>query len=153
MSHGKVTKGYMPDTGEVTVTGTFDPDDPEVDFARIIFLAVQGEGRDAAVARGEGSWIRDEAVEWSGTMERHGDLRLGPSNREFSLRKRTRGIAISVVVKPGRLLERVDEFPPDTESQEGDVVFDPPSIETLTWCADFAIVPSSGTGIPSSDPT
>jgi len=148
MSHGKVTKGYMPDTGEVTVTGTFDPDDPEVDFARIIFLVVQGEGRDATVARGEGSWIRGKAVEWTGTMERHGDLGLGPSNREFSLGERSRGIAISVVVKPGRLLERADEFPADTESQEGDVLFDPPSIETLTWCADFAIV--SGTGPPSS---
>ena len=46
MSHGKFTAGYLPAAGDVTVTGPFRPDDDEVNFARIIFLVVQGMTRD-----------------------------------------------------------------------------------------------------------
>ncbi len=39
-----------------------------------------------------------------------------------------RGIALSVVIKPGTILDG------------GRKKFDPPSIESLTWCADFHFV-------------
>ena len=53
MSHGKFTKGYLPAVGDVTVTGPFDPDDGEVNFARIVFLVVQGTARNTVVVRGK----------------------------------------------------------------------------------------------------
>ena len=38
-----------------------------------------------------------------------------------------RGIALSVVIKPGSVFDRGRKF-------------DPPTIESLTWCADFKFV-------------
>jgi hypothetical protein len=130
MGHGKFTKAYLPATGDVIVTGPFDPDDEKVNLAKIIFLVVQVQDRDTVVVRGEGVWKRDPGggeTEWFGTVPRHGDLDLGPSNKELREEggRMTRGIALSVVVQPSRVL------------QSG---FDPPSIEALTWCADLQIV-------------
>jgi hypothetical protein len=130
MSHGKFTKGYLPATGDVTVTGPFRPDDAEVNFARIIFLVVQGRGADTLVVRGEGEWRRDPGgnkTEWRGTVARSGDLELGPSDKELQVEpgRTTRGIALSIVVQPGHV-------------ENGE--FDPPSIEALNWCADLEIV-------------
>jgi hypothetical protein len=130
MSHGKFTKGYLPAAGDVTVTGPFRPDDAEVDFAKVVFLVVQGRAQDTVVVRGEGEWKRDpgaNSTEWRGTCPRFGDPALGGSDKELEEEsgRLTRGIALSVVVQPGRV-------------EDGE--FDPPSIEALNWCADLEIV-------------
>jgi hypothetical protein len=133
MGHGKFTKAYLPAAGDVTVIGPFNPDDDEVDFAKLVFLVVQGRAEDTVVVRGEGTWHRDpsrpprERTEWRGTCKRFGDPRLGPSDKELQEEpgRRTRGIAVSIVVQLGRV-------------EDGE--FDPPSIESLNWCADLEIV-------------
>jgi hypothetical protein len=145
MSHGKFTTGYLPPAGDVTVTGPFNPDDDEVDFARIIFLVVQGRAQDTIVVRGEGEWHRAQPgsvrTEWRGTCPRHGDPALGPSGNELQEEsgRLTRGIALSVLVQPGHLLRNDELLPPGEEPKEGDT-FDPPAIEALNWCADLEIV-------------
>lgn len=148
MGHGKFTKGYLPAQGDVTVTGPFDPDDPEVDVARIVFLVVQGRAQDTVVVRGTGEWNRNQGAEWRGTVQRRGDLALGPSARALQVDdgRLTRGIALSVVVQPGHVLKNGKVFPrgkkpKPTELKSGSAsAFDPPAIEALTWCADFEIV-------------
>ena len=152
MSHGKFTKVYLPAVGDVTVTGPFDPDDGEVNFAKIIFLVVQvrardqGTARDTVVVRGEGEWTRDEGgneTEWRGTVPRHGDLALGPSDDELQVEsgRLTRGIALSIVVQPGHVLQGGTVLPRGEEPEQGvAIAFDPSSIEALNWCADLEIV-------------
>ena len=148
MGHGKFTKGYLPAQGDVTVTGPFDPDDPEVDFARIAFLVVQGRAQDTVVVRGNGEWHRNLGPEWRGTVPRRGNLALGPSAKALQVDdgRLTRGIALSVVVQPGHVLKNGKVFPrgkkpKPTELKSGAApAFDPPAIEALTWCADFEIV-------------
>jgi len=133
MSHGKFSKGYLPTAGNVTVIGPFNPDDEEVDFARIVFLVVQGRAQDTVVVRGEGEWHRDktrppsERTEWRGVCPRHGNPDLGSSGKDLEEEsgRLTRGIALSIVVQRGRV-------------EDGE--FDPPSIEALNWCADLEIV-------------
>jgi hypothetical protein len=113
MSHGKFTKGYLPAVGDVTVTGPFDPDDGEVNFARIIFLVVQGRPRDqgtvrdTVVVRGTGVWNRNQGAEWRGTVQRRGVLALGPSARALQVirrltRDRTRSHSARHVLQGGR---------------------------------------------------
>jgi hypothetical protein len=94
----------LPRQGRVPVKGPFKPQDRAVNTARVLFLIVQGEGE---VDR------RGKRVGGEGT----GTLKLGLA----------RGIALSVVVKPGSVFDRGRKF-------------DPPAIETLTWCADFKFV-------------
>jgi hypothetical protein len=131
MSHGKITAGNLPNTGDLTVTGPFRPDDAAVNFANIIFVVVQGmpgaSAKDTVVVRGEGAWNRPVGggtADWSGTAPRNGDPALGPSTNDLQVGP-ARGIALSVAVQPGSVLPNGD--------------FDPPSIETLTWCANFDI--------------
>ena len=56
----------LPPQGPVPIKGPFDPQDPAVDAARVLFLIVQGEGKDAVIVNGEGTWNRPSGVEWSG---------------------------------------------------------------------------------------
>jgi hypothetical protein len=124
MSHGKFSSPVaLPSAGRVTVTGPFDPDDPEVNFARVLFLVIQGNGPNTVVVPGQGWWSRGNG-DWSGDIQRNGVADLGPSTADLQTGV-ARGIAVSIVIKPGKVL------PDDT--------FDPPSIEALTWCADFMI--------------
>jgi hypothetical protein len=124
MSHGKFSQVDLPPEGRGVVTGPFDPQDEKVNFAKILFLIVQGKGRDTVVVPGQGAWSRD-AGEWSGMVQRRGVPDLGGSDGELRPDEIARGIAVSIVVKPGEVL--------------GDDTFDAPSIEALTWCADFMI--------------
>jgi len=132
MSVGKFHQVDLPPgTGRVTVTGPFDPQDDSVNFAKILFLVVQGDrGGDVAVIPGEGSWSRGSG-DWTGTMQRTGVPDLGGTDRELRAGEIARGIAVSIVVKPGKM--ETDDF-------------DPPSIEALTWCANFMIGPSGSGG-------
>ena len=130
MSHGKITAGELPAGGALTVTGPFRPDDPKVDFAKVVFVVVQrmhgAPAEDTVVVRGEGEWNRPNSgtADWSGTAPRKGDDALGPSTQDLQVGP-ARGIALSVAVQPGSVLPGGH--------------FDPPSIEALTWCANFNI--------------
>jgi hypothetical protein len=108
----------------VPIMGPFKPQDSKVDAARVLFLIVQGEGEDAVIVDGEGTWRRG-GNKWLGTAPRKGrrvgggmgTLQQGPA----------RGIALSVVIKPEEVLDNPRRV-------------EPPSIETLTWCANFKFV-------------
>jgi hypothetical protein len=153
MSHGKFDPVDLPSQGRVTVTGPFDPQDPKVHFARVLFLVVQGAGTDTIVIPGEGTWSRGGG-NWRGTVQRRGVPDLGGSDRELRANEIARGIAVSIVVKPGRVLVNGEELPPGKEPDSGDkVTFDPPSIEALTWCADFAVKAPPGQATSQTDPS
>ena len=139
MSVGKFTKGYLPDSGGLIVTGPFNPGDERVRFARVLFLIVQGEGWDAKVVPGMGAWNKADGGGWIGAAKRYGDKDIGPSEGELSPDEIARGIAVSLVIKPGRVLTNGEELARDAAGETDRVVFDPPSVEALTWCADFPI--------------
>jgi hypothetical protein len=77
------------------------------------------------VVDGEGTWKRASGDDWSGTAPRTG-RRVGGGTGALEPGL-ARGIALAVVIKPGTV-------PP------GGHRFDPPAIETLTWCANFKFV-------------
>jgi hypothetical protein len=127
MTHGRFDRKLpLPKSGRITIKGPFNPQDAKVDSAKVLFLIVQGEGDDAVIVDGEGMWNRANGNEWSGTTARRGKHAggkgTGPLHRGLA-----RGIALSVVIKPGKTFD-------------GGRKFDPPTIESLTWCADFEFV-------------
>ena len=127
MSHGRFDRKLpLPSSGRVTVKGPFNPQDSKVDSAKVLFLIVQGEGDDAVIVNGEGTWDRANGNEWSGTTDRRGKHAGGKGMGQLHPGL-ARGIALSVVIKPGKTFDRGRKF-------------DPPTIESLTWCADFQIV-------------
>ena len=112
----------LPSAGDITIGGPFNPQDPKVESAKLLFLIVQDDGPNAVTVEGEGSWKKGDAS-WSGVAKRRGKL---PNGNQGSLHAGlARGIALSVVVKPGKLTAGT---------------FDPPQIEALTWCANFMLV-------------
>jgi hypothetical protein len=127
MSTGRFDRSLpLKSSGLVTIKGPFNPQDNKVDSAKVLFLIVQGEGDGAVICDGEGSWERANGNEWSGTTDRHGKYAGGGGTGALHL-GRARGIALSVVIKPGKTFDRGRKF-------------DPPTIEALTWCADFEFV-------------
>lgn len=57
MGVGKFDRNMpLPPRGAVTIKGPFNPQDRAVDAARVLFLIVQGEGADAVIINGEGTW-------------------------------------------------------------------------------------------------
>ena len=116
----------LPRQGRVPVKGPFKPQDRAVNTARVLFMIVQGEGEEAVIVEGEGSWNRANGTDWNGTVDRRGKRVGGEGTGTLKLGL-ARGIALSVVVKPGSVFDRGRKF-------------DPPTIETLTWCADFKFV-------------
>jgi hypothetical protein len=127
--HGKFAKKMdLPDEGDIDVSGPFTPDGDETEVM-VHFLIVQGDEEDpknadqTVTVSGYGVWTGGE--EWSGTASPKGRL---PSGDEGWLKAgRARGIGLAVAVKR----EGVTKDPPG---------FDPPSYQTLTWCADFELV-------------
>lgn len=116
----------LPRQGPVPVKGPFKPQDRAVNAAKVLFLIVQGEGEDAVIVDGEGSWNRANGTDWNGTVDRRGKRVGGHGTGTLKLGL-ARGIALSVVIKPGSVFDRGRKF-------------DPPTIESLTWCADFKFV-------------
>ena len=115
----------LPPQGRVPIKGPFDPQDPAVDAARVLFLIVQGEGEDAVIVNGEGTWHARDGNEWSGTAPRTGP-RVGGRNGNASAGARPRH----------RTLGRHQAgHGPRRRTR-----FEPPAIETLTWCANFKFV-------------
>jgi len=124
MSVGKFNRELdLPSSGRVTIKGPFDPQDSRVESAKILFLIVQGDGATTLTADGEGTWNKP-SDEWSGTIELTGK-HPGGGTGPF-VYGRARGIALSIVTKPGKVLD--------------DGEFDPPAFEALTWCANFKFV-------------
>ena len=116
----------LPTQGRIPIKGPFNPQDRAVDAAKVLFLIVQGEGENAVIVNGEGTWQRAEGNEWSGTAPRTGRLAGGDGTGTLQ-QGLARGIALSVVIKPGQVFDRGRRF-------------EPPAIETLTWCANFYFV-------------
>jgi hypothetical protein len=127
MGYGRFDRKLpLPRSGRVTIKGPFNPQDSKVDSAKVLFLIVQGEGAEAVIVEGEGTWNRGTGNEWSGTTARSGKHAGGGGTGRLH-HGLARGIAHSVVVKPGKTFDRGRKF-------------DPPTIEALTWCADFEFV-------------
>jgi hypothetical protein len=127
MSFGKFDRELpLPRTGRIPMKGPFKPQDRAVDAAKVLFLIVQGEGEEAVIVNGEGTWNRDNGDDWTGMAPRSGPRAGGQGTGTLQLGP-ARGIALSVVIKPGRVFDRGRHF-------------DPPMIEALTWCADFEFV-------------
>jgi hypothetical protein len=124
MAAGKFDRELpLPPQGPVTIKGPFDPQDSAVDAAKVLFLIVQGEGEDPVIVNGEGKWDRADGKDWHGEAPRTGRR---PEGGTGTLKKgHARGIALSVVIKPAEVV---------------DGRFEPPPIETLTWCANFNFV-------------
>ena len=115
----------FPPKGSVPVSGPFRPDGGErAKSADILFLIVQGSGRDAVTVQGRGTWKAGGPNEWTGTVNRRGVLPGGKRTKSLK-RGFARGIAMATVVKPGKL----------SGSR-----FDAPTIQSLTWCSDFEFV-------------
>jgi hypothetical protein len=117
----------LPPQGPVPIKGPFDPQDSAVDAAKVLFLIVQGDGQNTLIVNGEGTWQRADGNErpWSGKAPRTGPLvggGMGTLERGLA-----RGIALSVVIKPGEVFDSGRRF-------------EPPAIETLMWCANFHFV-------------
>jgi hypothetical protein len=127
MPHGRFDRRLpLSTSGRITVKGPFNPQDSKVDSAKVLFLVVQGEGDDAVIVSGEGTWNRANGNEWSGTIDRRGKHAGGGGTGRLRPGL-ARGIALSVVIKPAKTFG-------------GGRKFDPPTIESLTWCADFEFV-------------
>jgi hypothetical protein len=127
MTHGRFDRRLpLPSSGRITVKGPFNPQDNKVDSAKVLFLIVQGEGDDAVIVDGEDTWNRANGNEWSGTTDRRGKHAGGKGTGRLQPGL-ARGIALSVVFKPAKTFDRGRKF-------------DPPTIESLTWCADFEFV-------------
>lgn len=116
----------LPKQGRVPIKGPFDPQDSAVDAAKVLFLIVQGDGKKAVIVDGEGTWQRADGDEWSGTAPRTGP-RVGGDGMGPLVPGLARGIAVSVVIKPAIVFD-------------GGSRFEPPAIETLTWCANFFFI-------------
>jgi len=116
----------LPSQGRIPIKGPFNPQDRAVDAAKVLFLIVQGEDQDAVIVNGEGTWHRARGNEWRGTAPRRGP-RVGGDGMGTLRKGLARGIALSVVIKPGQVFDRGRRF-------------EPPAIETLTWCANFYFV-------------
>jgi hypothetical protein len=127
MTHGRFDRKLpLPSSGRIAIKGPFNPQDSKVESAKVMFLIVQGDGDDAVIVIGEGSWNRANGNEWSGTTGRRGE-RPGGKGTGLLHRGLARGIAHSVVIKPGKTFA-------------GGRRLDPPTIEALTWCSDFEFV-------------
>jgi hypothetical protein len=127
MSFGRFDRRLpLPAQGRITIKGPFNPQDRAVDAAKVLFLIVQGEDQDAVIVNGEGMWRRGSGGDWTGTVPRRGP-RVGGQGEGTLQQGLARGIALSIVIKPGKVFD-------------GGRRFDPPTIEALTWCADFQFV-------------
>jgi hypothetical protein len=103
------------------ISGPLEEVDSGVDEVRIIFLIVQGQGGKVVTVQGEGTWKRSSSGnKWIGEAVPP-VTPYGGAQPKFDAGP-ARGIALAIAISKGQVVN-------------GDFV--PPSIETLTWCADF----------------
>jgi hypothetical protein len=147
MGYGRFDRKIeLPAQGGFTVGGPFDPEDPKVDEADVLFLIVQGEGADSTVVKGIGKWKRGQHNNrWvAEQVDRQGKKPNGDPNDLYA-GKVARGIALALVIRPGKLFKGDAELQDAAAIQDAHqadpaaVVFDPPQIEDVTWCADFML--------------
>ena len=133
----------LPSSDPLTVMGPFDPEDHEVDDADVLFLIIQGRGANSTVVKGRGMWERGQHDDkWVGEVSMTG---AKPDGSPGTLTPgMARGIALAVVVRPGNLVQ--DDALAAEEAKEAqsgptqtapDLIFDPPQVEGVTWCANF----------------
>jgi hypothetical protein len=132
---GKFDPELVLKNGKVRVSGPFTPGDSKIDAASVLFLIVQGDGGpDTVIVRGEASWKRDTRKgrdqQWVTEVSARGKTAGGGNGRLRVDRDdgRVRGIAFAVAVQPV------------TRSKLNRSKFDPPAFESITWCADSALV-------------
>jgi hypothetical protein len=109
------------------VTGTFDPGDPRVNHATILFLVVKGKDAAMVWTHGAGEWKRPNGTQWTGQASATGTSAGGGTGQiqhGGGDGDRVRGIAMALVVLPAQEREPT-----------GSGKFDPPTIQALTWCA------------------
>ena len=127
MGVGKFDRNMpLPPRGAVTIKGPFNPQDRAVDAARVLFLIVQGEGADAVIINGEGTWERAHGDEWSGTIPRRGLAFRGRRNGNLGTGARTWHRTFGGY-QAGQAPRRWTQIRSAV-------------IESLTWCADFHFV-------------
>ncbi|HKD32924.1 MAG TPA: hypothetical protein VKB73_05585 [Gaiellaceae bacterium] len=133
MGYGRFDRRIpLPSGDTVQVRGPFDPEDHEVNEGHVLYLVIQGSGADSVVCKGLGLWQRGENNDdWMGQMSRWGEKPDGGSGEIQT--GVARGIALAVVVRPGKLFR--DDAPGSTSGPT--MIFDPPQVEGVTWCADF----------------
>ena len=134
MGYGRFDRRIqLPKQGKITIRGPFDPQDNRVEEADVLFLIVQGTGDKSVVAKGLGKWARGQHNnEWIADVGWDWDAADGTPGRLGA--GVARGIALAIVVKPGKL-DNVTGL-----SDAPTVIFDPPQIEGVTWCGDFTFV-------------
>ena len=133
------TVRLVEDGNKIEVTGTFDPGDPDVATAKVLFLLVQGDGgRKTVIVEGEAKWKRSFGDEWkikvpnkgvfprpkSGAASNNSKARL--EWKRSARQRMVRGIALAIAIKPAK--------PADIPRK-----FNPPQIEALTWCVELAL--------------
>ena len=124
---------------KIEVTGTFDPEDPGVATAKVLFLIVQGDGgRKTVIVEGEAKWKRNVDDEWKIKVRNKGVFPRPKSGAAPNISKArleykrnvkqrmVRGIALAIAIKPAK--------PADVPRK-----FNPPQIEALTWCVELAL--------------
>jgi hypothetical protein len=119
--------------GVINVIGPFKVDneegiDKDIKRAVVHFLIVQGEGSDTVIGEGQGEWKRGDD-DWTGDLRPQDCKHPNGTPGQFSTEVDhgiARGIGLAVAIKAGRVRE--------------DGEFDPPSFQTLTWCANFKFV-------------
>jgi len=127
------------DGNEVTATGTFNPENPKIKHATVLFMVVQGEDDSMVWTHGSAAWAADpddptKKVPWVGTASAEGD---GVEGKRGWLDPGTvRGIAVALVVLPA-------------QPGEGDGArkFEPPTIQALTWCVSSKLVAGNATEV------
>ena len=100
MAAGQIDRKLpLPPQGRVPIKGSFDPQDGAVDAAKVLFLIVQGDGEDAVVVNGEGTWQSADGNEWRGgpsygasrRRQRNGNASAGARPRDRSLGRHQAG--------------------------------------------------------------
>ena len=135
MGYGRFDRRIPLQGDTVMVRGPFDPEDHEVDEAHVLFLVIQGKGASTTVVKGLGRWERGKNEDdWMGNVSVTGKK---PDGTDLDLQQGlARGIALAIVVRPGKLF-RDDSLPSEGTQSGPNIIFDPPQVEGVTWCADF----------------
>ena len=139
MGFGRFDRRIPLSSDPVEVMGPFDPEDHKVDEADVLFLIIQGQGKNSVVAKGLGMWERGKnGDKWTGKVPLTGKERK-PDGEAGTLKQgMARGIALAVVIKPGELFEDEPLGEEEGPAQAGPVwIFDPPQVEGVTWCSNF----------------
>jgi hypothetical protein len=139
MGFGRFDRRIPLSSDPVEVMGPFDPEDHKVDEADVLFLIIQGQGKNSVVAKGLGMWERGKnGDKWTGKVPLNGKKRKPDGDDGTLTQGMARGIALAIVIKSGELFEDEPLGEEEGPAQAGPVwIFDPPQVEGVTWCSNF----------------